>query len=172
MVGTGRSFGEFLALQHAYQAGNAPKNPEDAKQKPNLRSALEAARAYVEEAVDANGGIKKCPSHMRKDLEDIDKVLAGDEPASHIEALKAHVRRLEQAVLWLADVSAATAYGYAERRSGPKSERVRHLSILEKTDAIIQGAEAPSKNESFWVRDRIKRTIAALKEALSATSKK
>lgn len=172
MVGTGRSFEEFLALQHAYQEGDASMDPEDSKKELNLRSALEAARSYVEEAIDANGGIKKCPSHMRKDIEDIDKVLAGDEPASHIEALKDRIRRLEQAVLWLADVSAATAYGYAERKSAPKSERSRHLSILEKTDAIIQGAEAPSKNESFWVRDRIKRTIAALKESLSETSKK
>lgn len=49
---------------------------EDHSSDAQLKGALVAARAYVEEAVDADGGINSCEIHMRHDLEAIDRALA------------------------------------------------------------------------------------------------
>lgn len=46
-----------------------------------LREALANARHYVEEAVDADGGIDACEIHMRHDLEAIDRALSATRPA-------------------------------------------------------------------------------------------
>jgi hypothetical protein len=44
----------------------------------------------------------------------------------------------EQIAVWAASCQAATAEGYAHRKSAPKSERTRHASICKKLKAMIE----------------------------------
>lgn len=44
----------------------------------------------------------------------------------------------EQIAVWAASVQAATAEGYAYKKSAPKSERTRHASICKKLKGMIE----------------------------------
>lgn len=104
-----------------------------------------------------------------------DKVQAFARHASplrtRIAELEGEKDRLEVAVGWLADVSAATAYGAAELKSTSKAERNRQASIMEKVIAILDGAPAPSRTAQTGVRARCQRTLAELTATLNGEKK-